>query len=290
MPKQTKYVTVDPENLRKIFDKYDWDKSGYLDANEAAAALTQLGSKIAFEDLDSDGDNRISFDEFLVFSQVMGKHTHPVFKSASANTSIDGASKTGISLFAGNAHMNRAFMQVSSKAWRTLASVASYDEASLLKVFKAIDTNDSGTLSEGEIRVAIRKMAPQLTSAQVSVMLATADKDADAAISFDEFVDLMMHDHEKDIKYWEAYGARDMGIGLKDRTGEKKKKLRAKAKAEMDVKQKADHAAALEKAQAEELARAEAAAEQARLEEEAANAKPTGMKAVAMEIAASRNN
>lgn len=75
-----KYVTMDVDALREQFDSFDKDGSGFLEAGEAVAALTAIGSKLSFADLDSDGDNKISFEEFSVFSQLVGKHTHPIFK------------------------------------------------------------------------------------------------------------------------------------------------------------------------------------------------------------------
>lgn len=75
-----KYVTMDVDALREQFDSFDKDGSGFLEAGEAVAALTAIGSKLSFADLDTDGDNKISFEEFSVFSQLVGKHTHPIFK------------------------------------------------------------------------------------------------------------------------------------------------------------------------------------------------------------------
>ena len=60
------YNTLDDKMLRATFDWADKDGSGYLEREECIAALTKIGSKISFEDLDTDGDNRISFEEFSV--------------------------------------------------------------------------------------------------------------------------------------------------------------------------------------------------------------------------------
>ena len=223
--KQNKYNVVDVDPLRKIFDKYDVDDSGYLDAGECAAALTQLGSKIKFEDLDTDGDNKVSFEEFAVFSQLTGRHTHPIFKAASKNIDTDGASKTGIHALAGDAHLNAAFMQTASKAWRKLSATKTFGEKELKEAFERIDIDHSGQLDEGEIRLAIKNVAPQITPMEIALMLATADKDGDHMITFPEWMQLMRHDAEKDVPYWEKYGERDMMTSLKDR---RKKKIKKK--------------------------------------------------------------
>lgn len=198
---------------RAILHTRHQDGSGYLEPAEAVAALTKIGSKLKFEDLDTDGDQRVSFEEFSIFTKLMGKHTHPIFKGASQNTDTDDASKTGISVFAGSAHMNEAFMQTASKAWRKLSSTKSFDEKSLWKAFRTIDLDADGFLDPGEIRLAIKNVAPQISSVEITLMLATADTDNDGKITFAEWRDLMLHDHASDVPYWERYGKRDMNTG-----------------------------------------------------------------------------
>lgn len=220
MVKEQKFVTMDIDVLREQFDSFDKDGSGYLEAGEAVAALTAIGSKLSFADLDSDGDNKISFEEFSVFSQLVGKHTHPIFKKASKNIG-DTASQTGISVFAGNAHLNKAFMQTASKAWRKLAATRQFDSKSLQKAFRAIDIDGDGYLDTGEVRLAIKNIAPQITEMEITLMLATSDTDSDGKITYEEWQRLMMHGNESgagDKNYWEVYGDRDMKTGVvKDR-------------------------------------------------------------------------
>jgi len=216
------YVTMDKELLRRQFDSFDKDGSGVLEPGEAAAALTEIGSKLRWQDLDANKDGAISFEEFMVFSQLVGKHTHPIFKKANKNVTTAGASKTGISVFRSDAYLNQAFMQTASKAWRKLASVENFNEKALEKAFKSIDTDRSGYLDEGEIRLAIKSFAPQITEVEITLMLATSDTDDDRKITFDEFKELMLHDHKTDINYWEAYGDRDMHVALGDRKSQMK--------------------------------------------------------------------
>lgn len=59
------------DELRRAFDALDKDRSGYLDHDEVMAALKELGSPAedaskVFLRLDTDHDNRISFEEFVV--------------------------------------------------------------------------------------------------------------------------------------------------------------------------------------------------------------------------------
>jgi len=215
-----RYVTIDLQILRDKFDQFDKDGSGFLEAGEATAALTSIGSKLNIKDLDTDGDNKISFEEFSVFSQLVGKHTHPIFKKAGKNITTDGASKTGTSVFRHNAYLNKAFMQTSSKAWRKLSATKNFDEKALERAFQSIDIDRDGSLDEGEIRLAIKNVAPQITEVEITLMLATADKDDDHKITFDEWKTLMLSDHQQDFEYWEAYGERDMHVALSDRRGQ----------------------------------------------------------------------
>ena len=156
-----------------------------------------------------------------VFTKLTGKHTHPIFKGVSSNVSTDGYSKTGISIFAGQAHENEAFMKRAGKAWRKLGDAARHEgftTSSIQKVFNAIDIDRDGSLDPGEIRTAIKMRAPMLTEIDITCMLFCADKDADGKISMDEFCNLMLHDHEKDVDYWYKYGDRDMHTStVKDR-------------------------------------------------------------------------
>jgi len=212
--------TIDTDSLRAQFDSFDKDGSGYLERDECIAALAKLGTKVTFESLDNDGDARISFEEFTMVTQLSGTHKHPIFKSAQQHA---GKSATGISMFAGDAHLNEAFMQTASNAWRKAAPQlkssmgGKMNETSLTKAFRRMDEDGSGQLTENELRKVIKTMAPQLTDVDVKLMIACADTDASGFITESEFVTMLMHDHQDDVPYWEKYGARDMHVGLSDR-------------------------------------------------------------------------
>ena len=60
------YNPLDEDYLRRMFINFDKDQSGYLEQGECVAALKTIGSPLNFEDLDQDGDKRISFEEFMV--------------------------------------------------------------------------------------------------------------------------------------------------------------------------------------------------------------------------------
>lgn len=67
--------------LQEAFDKYDKDKSGFLDMDEVVKLASSLGAKASkkeledlFKSIDSDHDNKLSFNEFLAWYRV-GKHS-----------------------------------------------------------------------------------------------------------------------------------------------------------------------------------------------------------------------
>lgn len=59
------------EIIRKVFDSFDADKSGFIDLSELKAVSKELGSEMsdaeadaAMKDLDVNKDGKISFEEF----------------------------------------------------------------------------------------------------------------------------------------------------------------------------------------------------------------------------------
>lgn len=197
MPKPpATFNTISPSVLRNVFDQFDKDNSGFLEANEVVGALTKIGSKITLEMLDQDGDNKVSFEEFSVFSQLTGRHTHPIFRSQLEKIAPGDKHQT-VNAVAGQAHQNDAFMALAAKAWRKLAATAAFDDNALGAIFRSIDVNGDGYISDQELRQAISTMCPSLTAIDVQLMLATADTDQSGTITFDEWRKLMLHNKEE---------------------------------------------------------------------------------------------
>jgi EF-hand domain pair len=65
---------MDPKEIRRAFDQFDTDKSGFIDRAELAFLADYLGEtwdseelEAAMKAIDSSGDGQISFDEFVAF-------------------------------------------------------------------------------------------------------------------------------------------------------------------------------------------------------------------------------
>ena len=92
---------ADIDYLEKAFKSFDKDQSNYIDPQELTAALTMLGIKhldgvedadgdgrLSLKDLDADGDQKISFEEFKVLAAVLPKREHAIYKGALAQKPV----------------------------------------------------------------------------------------------------------------------------------------------------------------------------------------------------------
>ncbi|KAL1500029.1 hypothetical protein AB1Y20_012706 [Prymnesium parvum] len=215
VPKQN---PISESVLRNLFDAYDKDKSGALDPDELSAILSQLGSNLKMGHLDQDGDNRVTFEELKVLCECTGRHTHPIFKRALE--AIAPASHSGVTniAVAGQAHENEAFLNLAAKSWRVLSTLRNFDEAGIAAAFRRIDVDKDGVLTPKEIRRAIKELAPSLSEIDITLMLATSDRDSDGYVTFSEFKAMMLQGKDDDVAYWERYGKRDMHVALADRS------------------------------------------------------------------------
>lgn len=71
--------------LKEAFDEFDKDKNGYMSLDEIVKLSSKLGVKVAkrdlealFHSIDTDKDNKLSFEEFLAWYRV-GKNSNLAF-------------------------------------------------------------------------------------------------------------------------------------------------------------------------------------------------------------------
>jgi len=198
--------TLDDATMRRVYDQFDKDGSGVLDREECAAALTCIGSQLKFEDLDADGNGEISYEEFSLLTSLCGQHTHPIFKSASKTV------EAGASHGTWKAKIDGQFEKLAKEAWLRFAGQFSggVDPGrTIRKAFDDMDLDRSGTLSQPEILRVIKQLGPYLSDVDARLMVASADKDKNANISFEEFAALMLYNHTTaKVPYWDKYGER----------------------------------------------------------------------------------
>merc|ERR1719188_2680696 len=58
--------------------------------------------------------------------------------------------------------------------------------------FRVFDSNDNGSISKEELREAMVNLGQRCTEEEFSTMFATADKNRNGRIDFDEFVEMML--------------------------------------------------------------------------------------------------
>ncbi len=165
------------EELRRVFDAYDTDKSGSLDAAEVEAALKQLGlshdaSSDVFRRLDANGDGVISFPEFEAAAEAMRGELEAIFRF------IDADNSGTVSEAELRDAMRRLRLQVDDEAVRSL--------------FKEMDRDGNGLIDFGEFRALFALARPvdllrryqKHEDASLMADLQALTKKSGAAVSF----------------------------------------------------------------------------------------------------------
>lgn len=149
---------------------------------------------------------QISYEEFSLLTSLCGQHTHPIFKSASKTV------EAGASHGTWKAKIDGQFEKLAKEAWLRFAGQFSggVDPGrTIRKAFDDMDLDRSGTLSQPEILRVIKQLGPYLSDVDARLMVASADKDKNANISFEEFAALMLYNHTTaKVPYWDKYGER----------------------------------------------------------------------------------
>lgn len=188
--------------LRRTFDRFDKDGSGTLTGQECYAALISLGSHLDFDVIDQDGDGNVEFSEFKVLSQVYGRHTHSIFRKKQLEIFDYDNQGASAEDFARNS--DASVLDHAAKCWRRLLEARDeagekWNSATVHALFRKMDGNGNGKLSNSEIRQCIKELVPLMSQHDISVMLATADRNKDGYVTAAEFEAIMLHNYTPQI-------------------------------------------------------------------------------------------
>lgn len=205
--------------LRKAFDSFDTDRSGYLDRHELIAALTLLGvrlkddggaavkeldkdgdGKLTFADLDVDGDDKIDYEEFSVLAALLPKREHAIYKGSLKQTMVQLAPDSNSTALENERseaqkEMDKAVRKAAQRLKQSI-NLKEYmigNDSRLLEKFKMLDTSDDGRVDSKELFQAIFKPGDDkaITKRDVWLLQKFADGDNDQTISFPEFRRMM---------------------------------------------------------------------------------------------------
>ena len=151
--------------LRVVFNSFDDDGSGCLDAEELQSALGLLGVSLPLAEaehlvtqLDTDGNGDVSFGEFEAWW-------------ASTTTSSVAS-----------------MAEVVSGRLEALETEAGGDGTdAITRVFDSLDTDGSGSLDAEELRTALSQLGVPMSPREAHNLMATLDADGSGSISLEEF-------------------------------------------------------------------------------------------------------
>jgi len=203
----------DIDYLEKAFKSFDKDSSNYIDPPELIAALTMLGVKhvegiedadgdgrLSLKDLDKDGDQKISFEEFKVLAAILPKREHAIYKGALSQKPVvlprDTSRATPV--MRQRAEAQQKTTEALNAALRRLCENLGVNEVKRLKQdnylrkkFDMLDKSRDGRVDTNELNEMLRNDNPDLTAKDTWLLMNVADTNNDKAITFDEFKGLM---------------------------------------------------------------------------------------------------
>jgi len=203
--------------VRKAFDSFDTDKSGYLDTSELRAAFALLGVNpnledmkslgiedkdgdglLTLKDLDQDGDMRISFEEFQCLAAILPKREHAIYKGALQQTPItlprDTTKVSDVQLERYEAQqqlkaaLDAALKKLREKMGLSRDSQLLKDDV-LLRKFGQLDVGRDGRVDMKELQNFL--MEDNLTQREAWLIMNCADSDSDQIMTFGEFKKMM---------------------------------------------------------------------------------------------------
>ena len=205
--------------VRKAFEAFDVDKSGFIDPQELRAALVMLGVKPSIEalkelgiedkdgdgnlslaDLDTDGDMKIDYEEFKCLAAVLPKREHAIYKGALQQKPVtlprDPKRVTEVQRTAHEAQqqtkkaLNDALARLRTKMKLTTDKKLMKDDV-LLRKFQELDKTGDARVDMGELQTYLLDDTPDMTKKEAWLIMNCADSNNDKVMTFDEFKRMM---------------------------------------------------------------------------------------------------
>lgn len=192
-------------DLKLAFSAFDTDQSGHIDAEELKEVLTAVGQEPTESQLkeimklaDEDGNGEISLPEFIKVAKEY-KDIDLTLKKAFKKTAdesrawltniierkglmIEGADENG-----DNQYPFSEYIEIVKNMSKK--STTSEDEFAELKlVFSAFDKDESGHITEEELKDVLTAIGHAPTESQLKEVMQLADEDNNGEISLSEFI------------------------------------------------------------------------------------------------------
>ena len=164
---------ADEMRVKVLFNKIDVDGGGSLDQKEVAALAAELGEKLtgfgkssadldeAFAEMDPDGDEEVSLEEFRVW--WVQKKEPPVVE----------------------------YKPFEAWYWKRMEDEKEREEKHIRTLFEKIDADGGGSLDRKEVAMLSKELGDNLASAfskkKSAEAFAEMDPDGDGEVTFDEF-------------------------------------------------------------------------------------------------------
>jgi len=202
--------------LRKAFDSFDADKSGFIDEVELRAALCMLGVKLnkemltemGFDDRDGDGklsfadiagnDQKIDYEEFKSLAALLPKQEHAIYKGALQQNAVKLERNATLSEVQkdqskAQAETTKALNDTLKKLRTKMGLTKDHHlkDDRLLKKFQLLDTGNDGRVDMKELQTFLMDESPDLTKREAWIIMNCADSNNDKVMTFDEFKRMM---------------------------------------------------------------------------------------------------
>jgi len=203
------------EEMKRIFDELDIDKSGKIGKAELKAALLKVKPEATDElveklikHYDTDGDGELSLKELQAPAVKLNAAGMPMTEleiqmeqllngTANLAEGAKDAKKSAVKTRRRSRDLEAQLDGMSEgqkglhQLIRSRRNSKDFNEEEIRRIFDEIDTDKGGKLDKAELLAAFQKAEPTATEKQVEEMIKYADKDGDGQVDFKEFYDAL---------------------------------------------------------------------------------------------------